>query len=230
MRRAAAVVAISESLADDARATVPGARRRLRVIRSGAPEWPAHSVPVPGLPESFVVSVASGAPHKRVEDVVAGWAHAVADLGAARVALVLVGDHGAEQQARHAAIAGPLRDSLIHVGRLSDRGELKWIYEHALAMVSMSVLEAFPLTPAEAGSVGCPLILSDIPPHREVAGEHAAFVPPRDVGALAKAMVSATHSPDPGTHRWQWPVSWEDNAAQLMTVFRSVLPPGRSRS
>ena len=221
MRRAHAVVAVSRSLADDAAQAAPGVRGKLTVIYSGAPTWPAASTPVDGVPDDYIVSVASAAPHKRVEDVVRGWA-AARGHNSTRTALVLVGGHTDEQVARHRAIAGSHAADLVHLGWIGRRDQLKWIYQHARALVLMSTLESFSLTPIEAGSVGCGLVLSDLPVHREVAGDHAVYVPCGDSAALARALASEVASWTPGSRRWQWDQTWRRHAEQLYRVFESV--------
>src|SRR5690606_16526783 len=48
--------------------------------------------------------------------------------------------------------------------------------------------EPFGLTPLEAATHGCALVLGDIPSLREVWGDAAAFVPPDDTNALARQL------------------------------------------
>jgi len=221
MRRADAIIAISHALAEEAVATVPGIADRLHVIHSGVPEWPAESEPVPGLPDRYVLSVANTAPHKRVQDVVAGWA-AACDRTRGDVALVLVGRTTDEQSTHYRSLAGPHVRRLVMLGPVRRRAQLKHIYERALAMILMSTLETFSFTPGEAGLVGCPLVVSDIPVHREVTMGHAALVPLRDTGALAEVMIAGFRQWTPGSALWRWPVSWDDNARMLVDVFCEV--------
>jgi glycosyltransferase involved in cell wall biosynthesis len=218
MRGAAAVVAISESFADEVRASAPWVEPKLHVIPSGAPEWSAPSAPLRGLPPEYLLTIASEAPHKRVVDVVLGWARA-RTRSSTVPPLVAIGAMSDEQQARCRAAAGEGAGDLHLLGRVSDRGQLRWAFEHASALVSMSALEAFPLTPAEAGSVGCPLVLSDIPPHREVTLGNATFVPAGAVDDLADALTADLR---PGSKPWQWPVTWSDNARALRGLFDQV--------
>jgi glycosyltransferase involved in cell wall biosynthesis len=221
MRRADVVVAVSRSLADDALEAVPGIRTKLTVIQGGAPTWPAESTPIMGVPSDYLLSVASAAPHKHVDDVVRGWARSQDD-GAERVALVLVGGHSSEQESRHRAIAGRHARRVVHLGRIQRRGEIKWLYEHARALVLMSRLESFSLAPLEAGSLGCGLVLSDLPVHREVAGDHAVYVPCGDAAALAGVLAEEVVSWTPGSRRWEWDQTWRSHAEQLYRVFESV--------
>jgi glycosyltransferase involved in cell wall biosynthesis len=74
-----------------------------------------------------------------------------------------------------------------HMGNLPDRG-LRRALETTSAYVSCSRDEGFGLPLVEAMQAGCPLIVSDIPAHREVAGDAALYFAPGDWEALARLM------------------------------------------
>ncbi len=63
---------------------------------------------------------------------------------------------------------------------------LRQWYRRAAVFVLPSLYEPFGLTALEAGLAGCALVLSDIPSLREVWGDAAVFVPPKDDQALAR--------------------------------------------
>jgi glycosyltransferase involved in cell wall biosynthesis len=210
------VVAISESLAEEVSATLPAVAEKLVVVPSGAAEWTRPAEPLPGLPARYLLTIASPAPHKRVEDVVSGWARARSALP-----LVVIGPLTESQQESCRAVAAARSPELHLLGQVADRGQLRWALERASALVSMSLLEAFPLTPGEAGSLGCPLVLSDIPPHREVTRGNATFVTPRCVAELADVLADASEWV-PGSRPWQWPVTWNDNARALRDVLEQA--------
>ncbi|USN99883.1 MAG: glycosyltransferase family 4 protein [Phycisphaeraceae bacterium] len=92
----------------------------------------------------------------------------------------------------------PLRAE-IERRRLGDRcrvmggvspARLRWLYSRAAAAVIPSEYEGFCLPVVEAMRCGCPVVCSDIPALREIAGEDAVFVPACDAGALLDAMTS----------------------------------------
>jgi len=211
VRSADAVIAVSEAMMAEIRADVPDLGNRGVVVQSGAPSWPADTEAFARElpPQGYVLSVANDAPHKRLDDLVEAWASAFPTSGPG---LVLVG-HVAPR---------PHRDGVVYAGPVSDQRVLRGLVEGALVMVSTSALEAHPHTPAVAGALGCPLILSDIPPHREVAGEHPlAYVPVGDVGALAAALRAA--AADPTRRPWAWPITWDDHARELVAVWESLV-------
>lgn len=75
---------------------------------------------------------------------------------------------------------------LPHAGKAFLRTALN----HAQALVSTSWAEGFNLTLVEAMAVGCPVVASDIPVHREVAGQAAQFFTINDHQALADLLYS----------------------------------------
>lgn len=95
---------------------------------------------------------------------------------------------------------GPLKSSLIAQGQqlglngsvdftgMVDRNEVYRRIHASDVYVSTSFGEGLPVAVLEAMACSCPVILSDIEPHREVVGD-AGFIPlvnPRDVAGFAK--------------------------------------------
>jgi glycosyltransferase involved in cell wall biosynthesis len=110
----------------------------------------------------------------------------------------------------------------------ADRATLTSLYRAARAAVFPSIYEGFHLGPLEAAKEGCPVVLSDIPVHREVLGEAARYFPPGDARALALRLREAAHDED----RASWAsrareraelFSWKVSAARLIRVFHEVL-------
>jgi glycosyltransferase involved in cell wall biosynthesis len=84
----------------------------------------------------------------------------------------------------------------------------------------------------EAMSYGCPTILSDIPPHREIGASNSQFMPVGDVAALAERL-DATFGA--GTVRRLDGVEreglmrnhdWVQIARHTLEVYTAALPEG----
>lgn len=66
--------------------------------------------------------------------------------------------------------------------------DLVYVYAHAHALVTPSLLEGYGLPGIEASMVGTPVVASDIPVYREVYGDTVAYFDPRSADDLVRAL------------------------------------------
>jgi alpha-1,3-rhamnosyl/mannosyltransferase len=103
--------------------------------------------------------------------------------------LVLVGDFEGEaylsaaQSVRERIDRLGLSESALTPGFVSD-DVLACLYSGATAVVLPSLAEGFGLPAVEAAACGAPLVISDLPAHRESIGEAALYFDPRDVKSM----------------------------------------------
>lgn len=109
-----------------------------------------------------------------------------------------------------------------------DARRLAEAYRQASVYVLPSRYEGFGLTVLEAMACGTPVVCSDIPALREVAGEAALFVPPGDADALAAAIRRLLADPETagrlrsaGVHR-ALEFSWRRTAAETLKAYEWV--------
>lgn len=76
---------------------------------------------------------------------------------------------------------------LIHLTNVNV-DEMRVLYSHARALAFLSYYEGFGLSTVEAMQCHTPVVLSDIPPHRDVAGDAAHYCDPYDVESIRKAL------------------------------------------
>ena len=97
---------------------------------------------------------------------------------------------------------------------LSD-GDVQYLLANSAALVQASVAEGFGLPVVEAGSLGVPLILTDIPVFHEIAGDEASYFPSGDSVALADLIAHGVeHS------GWKHPkqiktMTWRESSEKL---------------
>jgi glycosyltransferase involved in cell wall biosynthesis len=200
-RRADLVVTVSEAAAEEIVAHSPLTRDRIRVVPNGV-EVPVVTeaersavVEAAGLAgRPYVLWVGSLEPRKGVGTVVS----AMAELHR----------RGVEARLVLAGYAGWLGDGLIDVGDrrelgadLVERGrvdddELWALYAGAAVFAFPSRHEGFGLPVLEAMAQGTPVVCSDIPALREVAGGLARLVAPGDVSGWAEALGEVLAEPD----------------------------------
>ena len=191
-KRARLVIAVSNVAADEIAANTPIPRDRMRSFRTGstsrAPPRRTSTVSctsfgLDGRP--YVFWIGTFQPRKNVRALLDAFARL--DESDVPHRLVLAGEEGwlADDDA-------PLRrlgDRVKLLGRVSER-DATALYAGADLFVFPSRHEGFGIPVLEAMAQGTPVVCSDIPVFREVAGDAARFVPVDDVAALADTIGS----------------------------------------
>jgi alpha-1,3-rhamnosyl/mannosyltransferase len=136
-----------------------------------------------GLEPGYALHVGTIEPRKNLAVLLAAWRRLRA-AGDAPI-LVLCGRVGWRSE----TIIGPLEEAesegwLKRLG-YADSPRLKALYEGAAVVVMPSIYEGFGLPAVEAMAAGAPLVLSDLPVLREVAGDAAVFAAADDSAAWA---------------------------------------------
>lgn len=138
--------------------------------------------------QHYFLCVAANYPHKNLDLLIEAYETARAKLQG--VTLVIVGG----SPYLHAPSARAC-EGLMRLGHVSD-GALRWLYEHARALVFPSLYEGFGFPPLEAMSVGVPVVASDASCVPEICGNAALFFRARSASELAGAMVRI-HTDEP---------------------------------
>lgn len=151
-----------------------GAPRRAAVVPVPIGEAVSDTVPNQDAGK-FLLAVQHGEchPHKNVE----GLLRLFANISATdpNLSLVVTGRGQSHFQRAREKLPLALQSRAFHAGYVS-RAELTKLYRDATAFVSLSRFEGFNMPAAEAAVEGTPLILSDLPVHRELHGQAACFL------------------------------------------------------
>jgi glycosyltransferase involved in cell wall biosynthesis len=149
---------------------------------------PQSTPRAPGAPPATFLAVGVLRPYKGLESVVEALAEAGGN-GALEVVCV-GGSEGHDTRdglVRYAEELG-VGDRFHLTGWIDDEG-LERLYATCAGTVNPSTYEGYGLPVAESMARGLPTIASDIPPHREVAGEAALYFEPGDASELARTLV-----------------------------------------
>jgi glycosyltransferase involved in cell wall biosynthesis len=164
--------------------------QRIRVIPNGGDHL-QDTVPEPGVlarlglqPGRYLLTVGSQNPHKGHAGLAQAFEALPPEPG---LRLVVVG--GADPRV-FAGILPPVSGgAVVRTGPLSD-GELKALYQHALALIFPSRYEGFGLPPIEAMSAGCPVAVARAGALPEVCADAALYFEPDDAASLGAALRS----------------------------------------
>ena len=225
MREAAAVLAVSQDLADCALAL--GARpERVHLMRNGVdrqvfrPEGKTAAREALNFPVEarLVLFVGNLLPVKGVSILV----EAIATLrrgGAAGLQLAIIGDGNLEPQLRKQAYSAGMRDVVHFLGQRRPVEIARWM-NAADVLCLPSESEGLPNVVLEAFSCGCPVVGTTVggTPELVVPG-CGLLVPPRDVAALSQAIAEALATRWDAASIASQPIdSWEQVAAKTLAI------------
>jgi len=187
LRRADLVLTVSEFTAERVKALFGTSESKIRVVGNGA----THEFFDP--------------PIGQVADIVpslAGQSYGIAVGGLTRKKggdhlLALAEELNQRRPELKLLVVGPVEEpfgpstwssNLVHVARGLSDGQLACLVSGAEFACPLSRYEGFGITLVEAMAAGTPVVASDIPPHREVAGKAAILRDPADTVALCEAI------------------------------------------
>lgn len=188
-RRADRVLAISEQTRRDAVELYGLNPDRVSVVHLGVDRAAYFPVPdrpaVPGLPADapYLLYVGKRYPYKNWPGLLAGFARSKA-----RTDCYLVAAGGPLGPDERAAVEKLGVGDRVRAAANPDLPALRALYSHAAGFVYPSLYEGFGLPLLEAMACGCPVLASDLPVFREVAGDAAAYFDPDDPDAVAAAL------------------------------------------
>lgn len=223
IRTAAGLIAVSEATADELAAVAPSG-----VPVVVAPNAPSGIFTREGDVEHvlsryslergrYLLSVGSKDPRKNLGGLMTAY-NALPDEVRRGFPLVLVGG-------RHASFrdfALDVEHGCLFLEDVND-SELAALYRGARATVSMSHNEGFGLPLVEAAACGSPLVLSDIPVYRWVAGESALYADPTNNAAIRDALSKAIEEGVPPPTHDPGRFTWGKSAQAIVNLASEVL-------
>ena len=233
LRKATRLIVTTAATADRVLAFEPGALPRLRVIPLAPdscfkpPDDPdaarRRASSLIGVDAPYMLVVGENSATKRHDIAVRAFAAVLPPPWR----LVLLQRLGTRGPLRRLARGLGLTDRIVWLRNLP-RDDVAALVQGADALIQPSIYEGFGLPVVEAFACGCPVVASDIPALREVAGGGAMLVPPADVNRLAAALCELVGSPDlrrslaeRGLRRAR-DFSWDRTARETIAVYHET--------
>ncbi len=215
LRAADAVVALTEHEAQLVRSLGGSKVGRVEVIGNGVEpvaEADPQQLAALELPERYVVLLGSVSPRKRQADVLQA-------LAGSDVTPVVIGELDGTMSSRSEWERLVERTGAMWLGEVRDQALVRAVLGRAQALVHLSSAEGQSLAVLEALSAGCPVVVSDLPSHRELLARHPEHVRlvdgPQAVRDAAATLERPASRPDVD--------SWDDVAGKLLALYNDLL-------
>lgn len=184
MKKADALIAVSENTRDDIISFFPEYRSKVFVARHGVDkDFRSIATPVETKFARFFLFVGARNSYKNFNVVV--QALSLLDETLAGVGLVVAGEAFSASELAYLSDQGCLE----RVENIVPTDEsLMWLYQNAMLFVYPSFYEGFGLPLLEAMVSGCPVVASNVPVFKEVCQDAAVYFDPHDANQLALAI------------------------------------------
>jgi glycosyltransferase involved in cell wall biosynthesis len=180
---------------------------------------PAYAPASPGRPYFLVVgTIEARKNHMLLLEI---WRQLVGQMGSTAPMLVIAGQRGWEVEPTLAVLddLGALKGHVVEMSRCNDADLAGWI-AGARALLMPSFVEGFGLPIIEALQLSVPVIASNLPVYRELAGEIPTYLEPQDEAGWLRAVTDYLHD-GPERRRliaairgYQAP-NWQDHFRQI---------------
>jgi glycosyltransferase involved in cell wall biosynthesis len=226
LRRARAVITVSEAVAEEVRAEYSSIAPPVFVAPNGVDASWSRAEPASearlqqlGIPHRYLLFTGNLEPRKNLGMLLG--AHREARMTDPTVPpLVLCGPAGWGDRWSG---RGPDPDHIVLAGYLPDQ-DLRGVVAGATAICMPSRYEGFGLPVLEGLAAGRPVLASDIPAHREIAQGHATLLPPGDTDAWAASLIALDRTPGTEVARRAHAAgfTWQKSAARHLEAYRSA--------
>lgn len=193
---------------------------------------PAGGSKLKKIDGKYLLRVGNYYPHKNVEGLITGFKLFLNQRSAKveQPKLILVGkkDYFYERMEKLVQSLG-ISSNILFLDNIDD-SELVSLYKNAAATIVPSFAEGFSLTCVEAMSLGSPVLVSDIPVHREVCEDAAIYFDPKDLKNIAERIGFALDLIDSSRKelveqgkKQAKKFSWRKMAEETLKIYESAI-------
>ena len=119
-----------------------------------------------------------------------------------------------------------IRERVLWIHDATD-SELSWLYTNCDALLFPSSVEGFGLPLIEAAQFNLPILCSDIPIFREIAGEYADYFQVDSIDGLCQAIVNWLSAEEHPASKMIPSYSWQECAMEIKAIMDKNVAPYR---
>jgi glycosyltransferase involved in cell wall biosynthesis len=179
------------------------------------------------LPENFILCLGNTAPKKNTAGVIKAYVH-YCSINNNPLPIVISDFHIEPVKRMLKEIGRPELISNFHLPGYVSTEKMPLLYNCSSVFLYPSLRESFGLPVLEGLACGIPVIASDIPAIREVAGDAATLVDPENYSAIGETIYDLLNEVQAGDNAKQKRLaraslfSWETSAKKLIKVYEGL--------
>ena len=189
IRNADKIVAISEFTKHDIEQFYPKSRGKVEIIYNPFNFRKYEGDKNAELGCNYFLAISTNVDYKNQKTILKAFENYCKNGG--DKSLVLIGriNEGSEAHQLYIGLSEDVKGKIIWRSNISNE-ELGALYRSASCFISASKFEGLGMPVVEAMSFGLPVLLSDIPPHREVSLDKGEYFEPEDAEGLCAKMLN----------------------------------------
>ncbi len=221
IRTADKIVAISQFTKDDLERYYPYAKGKVEVIYNSMDFNKFKKACDISAPSDYFLAVCSNDYHKNLITIIAAFKKYCEQGGL--FDMVIIGNIKKSNKTWELLETFPdsIKNRIVSMENISNE-KLGSLYEKASCYISASLFEGLGMPIVEAMSFGIPVLLSDIPPHREVSINKGLYFIPKDVDELAIKMLEIKKEKHKYNEDIRKIFSEENTSAKYVALFNEI--------
>ena len=191
IRKADKIIAISEFTKQDIERFYPKAKGKVEVIYNSFNFRKYEGKSNAELDCEYFLAISTNADYKNQKTILKAYENYCKCGGDKKLVLIGHVNEGSEAYQTYNGLSEEVKRTIVWKSNISNE-ELGALYRSASCFISASKFEGLGMPVVEAMSFGLPVLLSDIPPHREVSMDKGEYFKAEDVEGLSNKMLSMT--------------------------------------
>ena len=221
IRKADKIVAISDFTKSDVEYFYPQSKGKIEVIYNSFDFSKYSGERVSNIGTPYFLAISTNADYKNQKTILEAYKEY--SIKGGRKKLVIVGrlNEWTEAYNVYHRMPAEVKVNIVWVSGISNE-ELGALYRDASCFISASKFEGLGMPVVEAMSFGLPVLLSDIPPHREVSMNLGDYFEPTDVDALSEKMLNMDFERRDYGERIRSKFSEENTSAKYVELINQI--------